>query len=157
MDPCPTVHSFGDPGVISESPSPSPKSSGLAVPAHPRAEPKVAPVPQDRGGVKGDGSGNQFDQQPPPVPGVLNHTHLCRYRHRHHLFLYRVQHLVCTCHVFRCSDILLSFRFGLIIFLTMILYLAATILITEWRTKFRREMNLAENDQRTKGLVTAWH
>ena len=49
----------------------------------------------------------------------------------------------------------LSHRFGLTIFLTMVLYLAATILITEWRTKFRREMNLAENDQRTKGLVSA--
>ena len=52
---------------------------------------------------------------------------------------------------------MLSCRFGLIIFLAMILYLTATILITEWRTKFRREMNLAENDQRTKGLVTAWY
>ena len=35
----------------------------------------------------------------------------------------------------------------------MVLYLTATVAITEWRTKFRREMNLAENDQRTKGLV----
>jgi len=33
-----------------------------------------------------------------------------------------------------------------------VLYLTATVAITEWRTKFRREMNLAENDQRTKGL-----
>lgn len=44
-------------------------------------------------------------------------------------------------------------RFGLIIFGTMVVYLAATVAITEWRTMFRREMNLAENDQRTKGLV----
>ena len=49
----------------------------------------------------------------------------------------------------------------------MVLYLSGTIMITEWRTKFRficqggcfsdyfphrREMNLKENDQRTKGL-----
>merc|ERR1712088_261922 len=39
-----------------------------------------------------------------------------------------------------------------IIFLAMVLYLSGTIMITEWRTKFRREMNLKENDQRTKGL-----
>ena len=35
----------------------------------------------------------------------------------------------------------------------MVVYLVATVAITEWRTMFRREMNLAENDQRTKGLV----
>ena len=61
----------------------------------------------------------------------------------------------------------LNVRFGLIIFLAMVLYLTGTILVTEWRTKFRyvcqnacssafpsprREMNLKENDQRTKGL-----
>jgi ATP-binding cassette subfamily B (MDR/TAP) protein 6 len=45
-----------------------------------------------------------------------------------------------------------NYWFGLIIFLAMVLYLTATIMITEWRTKFRREMNLKENDQRTKGL-----
>jgi len=45
-----------------------------------------------------------------------------------------------------------NYWFGVIIFLTMALYLTGTIMITEWRTKFRREMNLKENDQRTKGL-----
>jgi len=45
-----------------------------------------------------------------------------------------------------------NYWFGLIIFLAMVLYLTGTIMITEWRTKFRREMNLKENDQRTKGL-----
>jgi len=45
-----------------------------------------------------------------------------------------------------------NYWFGVIIFLTMVLYLTGTIVITEWRTKFRREMNLKENDQRTKGL-----
>lgn len=35
--------------------------------------------------------------------------------------------------------------FGLIVFTTMALYIIATIAITEWRTKFQRRMNLAEN------------
>lgn len=42
--------------------------------------------------------------------------------------------------------------FGLIILLTMFMYLASTIVITEWRTKFRREMNSADNDQRTTSV-----
>ena len=42
--------------------------------------------------------------------------------------------------------------FGLIIFIAMFLYLGLTVLITEWRTKFRRNMNLMENEQRTKAL-----
>ncbi|XP_057320450.1 ATP-binding cassette sub-family B member 6 [Microplitis mediator] len=35
--------------------------------------------------------------------------------------------------------------FGLIVFATMLLYIIATIGITEWRTKFQRRMNLADN------------
>lgn len=35
--------------------------------------------------------------------------------------------------------------FGLIVFVTMGLYIFATIAITEWRTKFQRRMNLSEN------------
>lgn len=35
--------------------------------------------------------------------------------------------------------------FGAIVFTTMALYLAFTIVITEWRTKFQRSMNLADN------------
>ena len=27
-----------------------------------------------------------------------------------------------------------------------------TVYVTEWRTKYRRSMNLADNDQRTKGV-----
>merc|ERR1719189_1297642 len=42
--------------------------------------------------------------------------------------------------------------FGLIILVTMFMYLASTIFITEWRTKFRREMNAADNDQRTTSV-----
>ena len=45
-----------------------------------------------------------------------------------------------------------NFWFGLIILIAMVLYLGITIIITEWRTKFRREMNLMENEQRTKGV-----
>ncbi|CAH1788119.1 unnamed protein product [Owenia fusiformis] len=42
--------------------------------------------------------------------------------------------------------------FGLIVFGTMALYLIATILVTEWRTKFRRQMNLLDNDRNSKGV-----
>lgn len=42
--------------------------------------------------------------------------------------------------------------FGLIVFLSMILYLIATIGITEWRTKYRREMNLLDNARNQKGV-----
>ena len=42
--------------------------------------------------------------------------------------------------------------FGLIVFVTMAVYLSMTIFITEWRTKFRREMNLNDNNQRTKAV-----
>ncbi|CAG0905349.1 unnamed protein product [Cyprideis torosa] len=40
--------------------------------------------------------------------------------------------------------------FGLIVFVTMITYLAATIWVTEWRTKYRRSMNLADNEAKAK-------
>ena len=46
----------------------------------------------------------------------------------------------------------LHLYFGLILLVTMLLYLTATILFTEWRTKFRREMNLADNRQRAKSV-----
>merc|ERR1719334_86490 len=42
--------------------------------------------------------------------------------------------------------------FGLMIFITMLIYLALTIIITEWRTKFRRLMNTADNEQRTTSV-----
>jgi len=42
--------------------------------------------------------------------------------------------------------------FGLIILVTMSIYLATTIFITEWRTKFRRLMNTADNEQRTTSV-----
>merc|ERR1719447_214910 len=45
-----------------------------------------------------------------------------------------------------------SVWFGLIILVTMSIYLATTIFITEWRTKFRRLMNTADNEQRTTSV-----
>ncbi|CAO1384049.1 unnamed protein product [Diamesa hyperborea] len=42
--------------------------------------------------------------------------------------------------------------FGLIVFTTMVLYIASTIVITEWRTKFQRRMNLADNETRARSV-----
>ncbi|XP_077298500.1 ABC transporter ATP-binding protein/permease Hmt-1 [Arctopsyche grandis] len=42
--------------------------------------------------------------------------------------------------------------FGLIVFSTMALYIVATISITEWRTKFQRRMNLADNAQKARSV-----
>ncbi|XP_017141348.1 ATP-binding cassette sub-family B member 6, mitochondrial [Drosophila miranda] len=42
--------------------------------------------------------------------------------------------------------------FGLIVFLTMFLYIASTIAITEWRTKYQRRMNMADNEQRARSV-----
>ncbi|ALC45884.1 Hmt-1, partial [Drosophila busckii] len=42
--------------------------------------------------------------------------------------------------------------FGIIVFLTMIMYIASTIVITEWRTQYQRRMNLADNEQRARSV-----
>ncbi|EPY79417.1 autophagy-related protein 9A [Camelus ferus] len=42
--------------------------------------------------------------------------------------------------------------FGLIVFLCMSLYLALTIVVTEWRAKFRRAMNTQENTTRARAV-----
>ncbi|KAK9880659.1 hypothetical protein WA026_011897 [Henosepilachna vigintioctopunctata] len=42
--------------------------------------------------------------------------------------------------------------FGLIVFTTMILYIILTVGITEWRTKFQRRMNLADNETRARSV-----
>lgn len=42
--------------------------------------------------------------------------------------------------------------FGLIVFTTMILYIGVTIWVTEWRTKFIRRMNLADNETRARSV-----
>ena len=46
----------------------------------------------------------------------------------------------------------LNFYFGLIIFCTMVIYLAIAILGTEYRTKFKRKMNEADNKQRARSV-----
>ncbi|KAK7011989.1 ATP-binding cassette sub-family B member 6 mitochondrial [Biomphalaria glabrata] len=45
-----------------------------------------------------------------------------------------------------------NYLFGLIVFISMALYLAATIIVTEWRTKFRRLMNQKDNEANAKAV-----
>ncbi|XP_059199254.1 ATP-binding cassette sub-family B member 6 [Centropristis striata] len=45
-----------------------------------------------------------------------------------------------------------SVWFGLIVFTCMVLYLTCTILITEWRTKYRREMNNQDNHAKSRAV-----
>ncbi|XP_075872996.1 ATP-binding cassette sub-family B member 6 isoform X2 [Nelusetta ayraudi] len=42
--------------------------------------------------------------------------------------------------------------FGLIVFVCMTLYLTVTIIITEWRTKYRRDMNQQDNNAKSKAV-----
>uniref|UniRef100_A0A3Q3BAY9 ATP-binding cassette sub-family B member 6 n=1 Tax=Kryptolebias marmoratus TaxID=37003 RepID=A0A3Q3BAY9_KRYMA len=42
--------------------------------------------------------------------------------------------------------------FGLIIFVCMTVYLTLTIIITEWRTKYRRDMNLMDNAAKSRAV-----
>ncbi|TTE66790.1 ATP-binding cassette sub-family B member 6, mitochondrial [Bagarius yarrelli] len=42
--------------------------------------------------------------------------------------------------------------FGLIIFVCMGLYLTLTVIITEWRTKYRRDMNTQDNNAKAKAV-----
>lgn len=42
--------------------------------------------------------------------------------------------------------------FGLIVFICMTLYLTSTIIITEWRTKYRREMNQMDNTAKSRAV-----
>nr|XP_020447755.1 ATP-binding cassette sub-family B member 6, mitochondrial [Monopterus albus] len=42
--------------------------------------------------------------------------------------------------------------FGLIVFICMVLYLTLTIIITEWRTKYRRDMNQQDNNAKAKAV-----
>ena len=53
--------------------------------------------------------------------------------------------------VFVCATIFTP-PFGLIIFITMSLYLFVTISLTEWRTKYRRTMIELDNSARTKAV-----
>ncbi|XP_061580553.1 ATP-binding cassette sub-family B member 6 isoform X4 [Cololabis saira] len=45
-----------------------------------------------------------------------------------------------------------SVWFGLVVFTCMVLYLTCTILITEWRTKYRREMNNQDNSAKSRAV-----
>uniref|UniRef100_A0AAV2JZH2 ABC transmembrane type-1 domain-containing protein n=1 Tax=Knipowitschia caucasica TaxID=637954 RepID=A0AAV2JZH2_KNICA len=45
-----------------------------------------------------------------------------------------------------------SLWFGLIVLVCMVLYLTCTVLITEWRTKYRREMNSQDNNAKTRAM-----
>uniref|UniRef100_A0A0K8TS80 ATP-binding cassette sub-family B member 6 n=1 Tax=Tabanus bromius TaxID=304241 RepID=A0A0K8TS80_TABBR len=45
-----------------------------------------------------------------------------------------------------------NWLFGLIVFVTMLLYILATIFVTEWRTKYQRRMNLADNEQKARSV-----
>ncbi|XP_033646559.1 ATP-binding cassette sub-family B member 6, mitochondrial-like isoform X2 [Asterias rubens] len=42
--------------------------------------------------------------------------------------------------------------FGVIVFVAMVFYIGATVAVTEWRTKFRREMNLSDNKMKQKAV-----
>ncbi|KAM8722090.1 ATP-binding cassette sub-family B member 6 [Acanthopagrus schlegelii] len=42
--------------------------------------------------------------------------------------------------------------FGLIVFICMALYLTLTIIITEWRAKYRRDMNMQDNNAKSKAV-----
>lgn len=42
--------------------------------------------------------------------------------------------------------------FGLIVFITLILYIVLTIAVTEWRTKYQRRMNLADNAAQARSV-----
>ncbi|TNN15939.1 ATP-binding cassette sub-family B member 6 [Schistosoma japonicum] len=42
--------------------------------------------------------------------------------------------------------------YGLLVFVTMLTYIVSTVLITEWRAKFRREMNNLDNQKNTKAV-----
>uniref|UniRef100_A0AAZ3SPY2 ATP-binding cassette, sub-family B (MDR/TAP), member 6b n=1 Tax=Oncorhynchus tshawytscha TaxID=74940 RepID=A0AAZ3SPY2_ONCTS len=45
-----------------------------------------------------------------------------------------------------------SALFGLIVFICLLIYLTFTILITEWRTKYRRDMNTQDNNAKSKAV-----
>ncbi|GAB1603488.1 ATP-binding cassette sub-family B member 6, mitochondrial-like [Argonauta hians] len=45
-----------------------------------------------------------------------------------------------------------NYIFGLVVFVCMSIYLATTIVITEWRTKYRRNMNIKDNEANAKAV-----
>lgn len=53
-----------------------------------------------------------------------------------------------------CAYFTLQFDsiFGFIVFVTMSLYIIATVVLTEWRTKYRRQANLLDNEMEAKAV-----
>ncbi|VVC38664.1 ABC transporter-like,ABC transporter, conserved site,Mitochondrial ABC-transporter, N-terminal five TM [Cinara cedri] len=45
-----------------------------------------------------------------------------------------------------------NWMMGTVVFITMVLYIALTIIITEWRTQFQRRMNLADNNMEARSV-----
>ncbi|OWF39062.1 ATP-binding cassette sub-family B member 6, mitochondrial-like [Mizuhopecten yessoensis] len=45
-----------------------------------------------------------------------------------------------------------NYLFGLVVFVCMVLYLTVTIGVTEWRTKYRRDMNKLDNERNSKSV-----
>ncbi|CAI6347440.1 unnamed protein product [Macrosiphum euphorbiae] len=45
-----------------------------------------------------------------------------------------------------------NWMMGTVVFITMVLYIALTIIITEWRTKFQRRMNIADNNMEARSV-----
>ncbi|KAK3758018.1 hypothetical protein RRG08_006599, partial [Elysia crispata] len=45
-----------------------------------------------------------------------------------------------------------NYLFGIIVFCSMVVYLIVTVIITEWRTKYRRQMNLRDNEANAKAV-----
>ncbi len=48
--------------------------------------------------------------------------------------------------------VLYDFWFALITFVTIVIYIAFTLIVTEWRMKFRREMNQRDDEANTKAI-----
>src|SRR5579859_1698701 len=47
---------------------------------------------------------------------------------------------------------LFDWRFAVATFITVALYIAYTLMITEWRTKYRRQMNEVDSEANTKAI-----
>uniref|UniRef100_A0A7E4UTK8 ATP-binding cassette sub-family B member 6, mitochondrial n=1 Tax=Panagrellus redivivus TaxID=6233 RepID=A0A7E4UTK8_PANRE len=48
--------------------------------------------------------------------------------------------------------VMYNYYFGILVLVTMVIYLATTIIVTEWRTKQRRDLNKADNEWQTVGV-----
>ncbi|KAF5397820.1 ATP binding cassette sub family B, partial [Paragonimus heterotremus] len=48
--------------------------------------------------------------------------------------------------------VMFNIWYGVLVFITMAVYVVATVLVTEWRAKIRRKMNLLDNQKNTKAV-----